>query len=804
MKKFLLSASAAALLLGSCSKDEAELAPAAKGGETTFIASMTIGNDNETRNYYDTEIKQYIWDDGDMVGVSTKDSQENIPFITVKGGQTATFKAVENDLDYLGREETYYMVYPYDKSTSFDTENDGFKVAMSIPTTQRYRQNTFATMTAPAVGIAENFDNGQMVKFYPVASYIRVKVNGSGTIKSLKMEIKNESGDKAKITGAGLVDLTKDPTKEKFELDLTTEDGAADHAIIDFGKGGLELSYTDSKELFFIVSANTVLTDKSIVLTATLEGEENPEEATPFKVSANRILKANNYQPIDSKSFTFGLQGKTIIADAEDLLRYVYAINKGVDVAKSDANLSDLVNDDQDGFKTALIINDIDCSTINDKLLSQVPTSLKAAYDWYVVENKVDNVDGKNIGSFTFPSSGEYAIEGGLTKASAIKNMCVTTDGDGIFNNLGATVNNIVLDNASVYVKNENLAKDAYAMFLANENPATFTDVTIKGGKIEALEGTDFGDAALMGSVAASKLGENEKLVDGCPLHGEKEILVAKSLKIDENVDLTNYVAAAPKFGEINGGGAGKQITVKDVALDDVKASIMEIIAETNDDKYFSVMFTEGSTTTSLWTGLKGNFTDGPIRTAEDLVAAVAELENTAVTAALKNNIDLLGKKWISVDNASKAITIDGNKFTLKNVNITNYTYDAEKKENVIDGGYDLAVAHTFSVFGKEADVTSLNVEGLTIDIIGGEVKDGETLGEVSVGGLALEGAANYVNLTGATIKVADDVNLKKEVDKKTYIGGIMTEKTGASANNTAVVTFTHPEGTVTNPYFAR
>ena len=521
----------------------------------------------------------------------------------------------------------------------------------------------------------------------------------------------------------------------------------------------------------------------------------------PYKTKPNATIVADKFLTL-----TLGLEGKTIIADADDLLRYVYAINKGVDAAKNDANLSNLVINDENKFKTALIINDIDCSTINDKLLSQVPTSLKAAYDWYVVENKVDNVDGKNIGSFTFPSSGEYAIEGGLTKASTIKNMCVTTDGDGIFNNSSAAVNNIVLDNASVYVKNENLAKDDYAMFLANENPANFENLTIKGGKIEALEGTDFGDAALMGSVAASKLGENEKLVDGCPLHGEKEILVAKSLNIDANVDLTNYVADAPKFGEIKGNNAGSQITVKDVALDDVKASIMEIIAETDNTKYFSVMFTEGSTTTSLWTGLKGNFTDGQIRTAEDLVAAVAELENAAVTAALKNNIDLLGKKWISVDNASKAITIEGNKFTLKNVNITNYTYDAEKKENVIDKEYDPAAAHTFSVFGKKADVTSLNVEGLTIDIIGGEVDEdaGETWGEVSVGGLAYAGAANYVNLTGATIKVADDVNLKKESDEKAYIGGIMTEKTGASANNTAVVTFTHPEGTVTNPYFAR
>lgn len=807
MKKILLSASAAALLLGSCSKDSAELAPAVKGGETAFIAGMTIDNADETRLGFVDEgsAYSYVWDQGDMVGVSTGVAGENIPFISKLGGSTAAFEAVEEDLSYLGK-GTYYMVYPYNKDTEFTTgADDAINVGMSIPKVQRYRDNSIATMTAPAVAVEKEYAEGKLITFYPVASYIRIPVKGLGTLKKLTMELTDKNNAVVKLSGAGTVDLSKEGKDLVFEL---TEDSAEDNVCIDFGKGGLKLSYTDAKNLVFVIPAGIDMDAVNFKFTATLD-DVSENEVINLQMGATKApykTKPNGTIAVDKLlTLTLGLEGKTIIADADDLLRYVYAINKGVDAAKNDANLSNLVINDENKFKTALIINDIDCSTINDKLLSQVPTSLKAAYDWYVVENKVDNVDGKNIGSFTFPASGEYAIEGGLTKASTIKNMCVTTNGDGIFNNSSAAVNNIVLDNASVYVKNENLAKDDYAMFLANENPANFENLTIKGGKIEALEGTDFGDAALMGSVAASKLGENEKLVDGCPLHGEKEILVAKSLNIDANVDLTNYVADAPKFGEIKGNNAGSQITVKDVALDDVKASIMAIIAETDNNKYFSVMFTEGSTTTSLWTGLVGSFKN-QIDTAEAFAAAIAELETAAVNVALVNNIDLLGKKWISVDDNSNAITINGNKFMLKNVNITNYTYDAVKKENVIDDEYDLTAAHTFSVFGSEANVTSLNVDGLTIDIIGGEVNedDGETLGDVSVGGLALEGAANYVNLTGATIKVADDVNLKKEDDKKTYIGGIMTKKTGASANNTAVVTFTHPEGTVTNPYFAR
>lgn len=792
MKKILLSASAAALLLGSCSKDDAELATAVNTGKTAFVAGMTIGNDNDTRVHL--EGRTYLWDAGDMVGVSTGIKNENIPFVSKLGGSSAAFEAVKEDLSYLG-EGTYYMVYPYDKTTEFTKDSDEVKsVKMTIPAVQRYRDNSFATMTAPAVAVVKDYTASAKIMFQPVASYIRVKVNGAGTLKQLKLEIKKD-GEAEYENLAGTDDL--DLTAKNYSLALgATATDATKSVTIDCGAGGIELAYNEVKELMFVIPAGIDLKNAEIKLSGMIDGASEAE-VKPYKAPTSEfITKANEITPFNT-TLTFGLEGKALITNEDEFLRYVYSVNTYA--ANSADAPEDLVweNEGVKEYKTALIINDLDCSKINDRLISQVPVNMYDAYVWYLRTNDEN---------FIFPATAKFMLAGDDAKNPVtIENMNVKTTGVGIFeNNIDASLENIIIKNAVVTVDNKDLKKTDVAKFLADDKMA-LKNVKVDGGEIKAAAGTTFGKAALLGSVKASSLSTNAELVGAYPVYDGNAVMAAESLEIDANVDLTSYVADAPKFGEIKGNKAGSQITVKDVALDDVKASIMEIIAETDDTKYFSVMFTEGSTTTSLWTGLKGEFNDSQIRTAEALVAAIAELETAAVNVALVNNIDLLGKKWISVDDNSNVITINGNKFTLKNVNITNYAYDADKKENVIDEGYDLTAKHIFSVFGSEADVTSLNVEGLTIDIIGGEVDEdaGETLGEVSVGGLACAGAANYVNLTGATIKVADGVNLKKE-DKKAYVGGIMTEKTGASDNNTAVVTFACPEGTVTNPYFAK
>ena len=67
-------------MLGSCSKDDTEVAPAEVKGKVAFTASMTLGEANETRTHL--ENGKYMWDKGDMLHASVVGSTlTTIPFI---------------------------------------------------------------------------------------------------------------------------------------------------------------------------------------------------------------------------------------------------------------------------------------------------------------------------------------------------------------------------------------------------------------------------------------------------------------------------------------------------------------------------------------------------------------------------------------------------------------------------------------------------------------------------------------------------------------------------------------------------
>lgn len=193
-------------MLGSCSKDDTEVTSVEVNGKIAFKASMQIGN--ATRTHLEETVPgkfYYAWDNGDMIGATINGGDEVIPFIASGSGTGEIgFGWEEADLDYLGV-PPYYLVYPYDK----DAKVDGYNVTMTIPSSQRYRENSFATMTAPAVQvIAEKEDDDiPSVKMRPVASYVRVPVVGAGKLTKLSMTIKDAEGKYYKLCGSASVNL---------------------------------------------------------------------------------------------------------------------------------------------------------------------------------------------------------------------------------------------------------------------------------------------------------------------------------------------------------------------------------------------------------------------------------------------------------------------------------------------------------------------------------------------------------------------------------------------------------------------
>lgn len=788
MKKILLSASAAALLLGSCSKDSTELAPVAKSGATAFIASMTIGNTNETRLGFVEGDNEYIytWDLGDMIGVSSGMESENIPFIAKSEGEKAEFTAIGNDLSYLGTENTtYYMVYPYDKGTKIEETDDDIVVTMNIPKQQRYRSNSIATMTAPAVAVEEEYKEGQLITFYPVASYIRIPVKGVGTLKNLSMSLKDKDNNDVNLSGKGFVNFGAD--EFVFKLDESNAESSVD---IDFGNGGHALNYTQAENLVFVIPSGISMNKVTFSFEATLE--DGSKESITLDQMSETTYETNPNKTVvndDLLTLSIGMTDKTIISNAEDFLRYVYAINNEIDNAPTDLKWND---DGTDKFKTAVIINNIDCSVIDDMYVSELPEDMKNAYLWYLNTNNVDT----NKGSFVFPDDVEYALVGSGDNVT-ISDMSVTTSGNGIFaDNVKASIKNLVIENANVFVKSEDLADDASCIkFIADTN-VPFVDSQISGGEITILDNADDKtfSAALVGSVNATEVNAATDLVKGdYPKYDDVEILIAETLSINDSADLSDYANGTPRFGQILGDKEGAIVTVKDVKTENVKTSIMDIIAETDDAKYFSVIVDNNNDTViSLWTGLKGG-TMGYPSTAEALANAVSTASIKSVV--LKNHIDLCEKPWVS-GTSTTALTLNGNSYKISNVLVTNYDEEGVTAT--------LTKAQYYSMFGLEANVTALNVENLTIDVIGDDKVTKPAA--CYVGGLAYKGSASDVNISNVEIKVAENVKLYAESDGTSYIGGLISVMTGDSRNYTAKndVTFDVPEDVKTGNTFAK
>lgn len=714
-------------MLGSCSKDDTEVAPVEGTKDVAFKATMALGNDTRiSMDVDDSGNVNYVWDFGDMVGATVKGLDVVAPFTNVaKSGPTAEFSALnEASVNYIGTENVY-LVYPYKEGKTVD--NDG-NVEMTIPATQTYRDNSFAQMVSPAVSFAEEFvvNDDNTVKEYtfkPVSSFIRVPVYGVGTIKSLTMQIKNDVP--AKIAGSAKVDVDS----ETPELVLAE---GTDKITLDMGKGGLKLQYTEPKWVVFVIPANVaVKADTQFEFVATFDDDATstytiaiPSTYTGTSLAVNKSLKL-------SVGAYFGMEDKVLIENNADLLEYLYTVSKGTD-----------------GDKTAVLVNDLNFSR-------------------YDARNDINGAKGDMLDALT-----EYLTNGSVIKSIAegahidcnghtISNLQV--NGNGIFGGQPASLKNLTLSGVTVNVPAE--ANPALFVGAINLNDPS-EGVVIKGGYL--MNVAKGATAAMIQNAYDNTLPLPEKVTISYPrVNGSQGAfayfaakLTLNAAEIKANGDLRAYFnGATPRFGAIVPNSSDVKITGMNANYVPV---ILDAIQYADGSKAISVIDTKG---TSYWTGAVASqaASEGKIKTAEQLAYYV----KNGGTATLAANIDLQGeqgkgKEWV-LDNGSAALNITGNgKYTISNAFV--------KSQNV--NGY---VA--YSLLGNVVNAKDIVVDGVTIDVADAE---GSTA-QPYVGGLGYQGSANGVKVSNMTINVAADV----KVSTYNEIGGLISAPSAASEGNT-------------------
>lgn len=715
-------------MLGSCSKDDTEVAPVEGTKDVAFKATMALGNDTRiSMDVDDSGNVNYVWDFGDMVGATVKGLDVVAPFTNVaKSGPTAEFSALnEASKNYIGTENVY-LVYPYKEGKTVD--NDG-NVEMTIPATQTYRDNSFAQMVSPAVSFAEEFvvNDDNTVKEYtfkPVSSFIRVPVYGVGTIKSLTMQIKN-GRTAVKIAGSAKVDVDS----ETPELVLA---GGTDKITLDMGKGGLKLQYTEPKWVVFVIPANVaVKADTKFEFVATFDDDATstytiaiPSTYTGTSLAVNKSLKL-------SVGAYFGMEDKVLIENNADLLEYLYTVSKGTD-----------------GDKTAVLVNDINFSR-------------------YDARNDINGAEGNMLAALT-----EY-----LTNGSAINSIAAGAkiDGNGhIISNLQVKGNGIfagqpdALKNLTLYAVTVNVPDEANpALFVGNINLYSCSDgLAINRGYLKNV--AEDATAALIHTAYLHTLPLKDKVTISYPRVNESsvEAYYASKLILKDNVDAGGdlkayFNSATSRFGAIV--VDGQDVAISKVSSAYVKG-LLDVIQYGGGSKAISVIDRNG---TSYWTGGVASAApaNGEVKTAEQLAYYV----KNGGTATLAANINLQGnlqgkqgKEWV-LDNGNAPLNITGNgKYTISNALV--------KSQKVTEPYV------AYSLLGNVVYAKDIVVDGVTIDV---DNVEGSTA-QLYVGGIGYQGSANGVKVSNLTIDIAEDV----KVSRYNEVGGLISAPTAASEKN--------------------
>lgn len=741
MKKLLLCASAFALMLGSCSKDDTEVAPIEVKGKAAFSANMTIGNGVSTRTHVGAVDGgyRYYWDKGDAIGASALGTSAVVPFIVDASKfenandnvASVDFYPQGEDLAYFG-EESIYLAYPYDKAVKVSGSQGSEVMNMTIPASQRYRANSFATMTAPAVGIInpEDIVDGQIpdITMEPVASYVRFGVVGSGKLTKISLSVKNPDGNYYVLNGSAAVSL-KDGGYA-LNLNTTTPSSASAEAAnintIDFGNGGFDLDYVEPTYLWFVVPADITFSKSTLTFTATVDGSQSVVEKT-YKgddvITRNMVLDI----PVNIE---LGMEDKVLIENNADLLEYLYTVSKGTD-----------------GDKTAVLVNDINFSR-------------------YDARNDINGAEGNMLAALT-----EY-----LTNGSAINSIAegAKIDGNGhIISNLQVSGNGIfagqpdALKNLTLSAVTVNVPDEANpALFVGNINLVSCSDgLAIKGGYLKNV--AEDATAALIHTAYFHTLPLKDKVTISYPRVNESSgayAYYASKLTLREDVDASGdlkayFNSATSRFGAIV--ADGQDVAISNVSSAYVKG-LLDVIQYGGGSKAISVIDSKG---TSYWTGGVASAApaNGEVKTAEQLAYYV----KNGGTATLAANIDLQGegeqsKEWV-LDNGSAALNITGNgKYTISNALV--------KSQKVTEPYV------AYSLLGNVVNAKDIVVDGVTIDV---DNVDGSTA-QLYVGGIGYQGSANGVKVSNLTIDIAEDV----KVSTYNEVGGLISAPTAASEKN--------------------
>ena len=739
MKKVLFLAAAVATLFASCSKDATEDVATVQTGDAAFYASMSFEADATTRHHIN-ENNEYEWEAGDMVGISNGVS--TIPFVTVQGGVNAAFQAVQSDLDYLG-DVPYFMVYPYtsaDQVTANANATAGTITVrgLEVPSVQRYRPNSFSTMTAPAFAYVEEFENNSQVEFQAAASMIEVSFVGKGAIQKLTMVSK--SGYQL----SGSFDAVLSENKDGETVVEYTAANGDNKVAVDFGKSPLNLNYNEeTPNVVFVVAPGELPDGDKFFISVDFVDENQEDEVITLNIPENTTFEPNKLYSV-SEAKVVGLKGYTLITNEVEFITY--------------ANFNSSLN------TKALVISDLDFETFDAEAAyaeigaivnkTEIEKYRYNALKWYI-----DN-------EYTIAPLANNAIVGGNAEPSVINGLVVV--GNGISNGVG--LENIKFTNSVVVANTENagfLAADAHAVSIKNVviGEGNVLNASAATGYIGGIVGRLFTDSSKLNNVEVVELPTIINTLSaeaGTQYIGEAYGYVNAAANYVIDMEAIKASSLSPVVGVV-------------AAADN---NVIEIKNAAADYAYENAFVAQASNPASIvingvsyWNGVKAAVVNtDAYYTAEEL-AYVLNAGNSA-NITLTHNIDM---QCVDTEEESQVVTLTHYQSSAFNVNTTytgtgdNKVYNVFEIKNLIGKTVDARVA---TLFGYTANVSNVTLSNVTIET-------GYNANYIA--GLAHTGTAQNVVINDLTI------NVGKAHNEAATIGGVFGTAVYNSVKNVTV-----------------
>ena len=312
MKKILLFA-AAALMLMACSKeDNAPEGKLRKGDQTTGFYAITEGTPTAGTKVYADEDLKVLWNEGDCISVFNKINRNDMYLSDAEDGDNACHLDLEeegptpspqNDLDHI------YAVYPYSaEAEAYGTE--GVTLGVVLPDEQNYKEKSFGIGANTMVAVTD----ADYFAFKNVCGYIRFRFYGDDvTVKSITLEGNNGE----KIAGKAIVTpSTEDVPSVEMQSDATGTITLNCETPVTLGT-----SKTEATEFLFVVPPTTFSTGFKVIVTGTNGMVFEKASTKSLTITRNKIesmnamkveLTLNRYELVTSNDAV--LDGKYVLA----------------------------------------------------------------------------------------------------------------------------------------------------------------------------------------------------------------------------------------------------------------------------------------------------------------------------------------------------------------------------------------------------------------------------------------------------------------------------------------------------------